>query len=274
MLRRGARSSSPAGLGRSSTVRLKTSGPVVMARRVERLLLLRDPAEVDLPVDDRLPPADGPGDPASPSGPMIPEPPMSSSPPRRPRRAHRVRELEVGRKVARGRVGPRRTGRSSAPRRRSAGSRGGGLRRRPATRRCGSARPWRASRSGSSGIQCSQQISPPSRPSGVSKTWSVDPSPRPQTMRSACVGTSLRWMPRISPCVGDEEERVVDRPRRELGVPLVDPDDDVDTGCARRAAERVGRRARDLDRVPMQPRERPLRARIVPLRRRRRSSSG
>jgi hypothetical protein len=34
------------------------------------------------------------------------------------------------------------------------------------------------------GIQCSQQIRPPTRPNGVSSGSSVDPSPMPQTSRS------------------------------------------------------------------------------------------
>ena len=64
--------------------------------------------------------------------------------------------------------------------------------------------------------------------------------------------------------VGDEEEGVVDRPGRELGVPLVDSDHDVRAGRPRRAAEGVRRRARDLDRIPLEPRERPFRAGVVP----------
>ena len=45
----------------------------------------------------------------------------------------------------------------------------------------------------------SKQISPPSVPNGVSNTRRSLPSPRPQKMRSWCVGINLRCRPRISP---------------------------------------------------------------------------
>ena len=46
---------------------------------------------------------------------------------------------------------------------------------------------WRAS-----GCQCSQQISPPTRPTGVSTTRRPAASPLAQTLRSVWVGVSLR----------------------------------------------------------------------------------
>ncbi len=46
---------------------------------------------------------------------------------------------------------------------------------------------WRAR-----GIQCSQQTSPPTRPTGVSTARRPSTAPVPQTMRSLYVGTSLR----------------------------------------------------------------------------------
>jgi hypothetical protein len=42
-------------------------------------------------------------------------------------------------------------------------------------------------------------VSPPTRPNGVSKASSVDPSPCPQTSRSPPVGISLRCLPISAP---------------------------------------------------------------------------
>src|SRR5262249_6842269 len=66
--------------------------------------------------------------------------------------------------------------------------------------------------------------------------------------------------------VRDEEERVVDRAAGEVGVELVDADDEVDALLASSAAQGVGRGARHRDGVPLQACEGAFRARLVPLR--------
>ena len=93
-----------------------------------------------------------------------------------------------------------------------------------------------------SGCRCSQQHSAPMRPSGVS--WTTErslPSPSPKTVRSTCVGLSLRRCAIVSPSGADDPLRDVEAAAAPLADSPIDDGDPVLAG---------GRRERSACGVP------------------------
>jgi hypothetical protein len=83
----------------------------------------------------------------------------------------------------------------------------------------------------------------PTFPKGVSKTGSVEPSPKPQTSRSEAVGMTLRCFSQAGPVRREKQDRTIQGAR----IPLHDTDDQKNAIGAGSLAETFHCGPRNLD---------------------------